>query len=280
VTDQTSGVGAAPPLAAFSQATAVHHRTAGVFDAEVSGEWAIGGRPNGGYLLAFLGRVATTVTEKAHVVAASAHYLRSPEPGPVEIEGELLRKGRSISQVRVRMSQRDRPCIEALMSTGDLESSTEPRWNAGVPEPRPVPFDDCVRLDPVTPHGIPVSLFEQVEARLEQESMGGITERSPSGRGEISGWLKLPGEEHFDPVSLLLAVDAMPPASFDTHVNAMVATIELTAYIRAIPSPGPVRIVSRARLIDSRCADETCDIWDSTGRLVAQATQLAAVHPG
>lgn len=280
MTDQTSGAGPVPVLEVFSQATAVRARAPGVFDAELSGEWTIGGRPNGGYLLSLLGRVASSLTEQGHVVAASAHYLRSPEPGPVEIEGELLRRGRSISQVRVRMSQRDRPCIEALMSVSALDSSTAPRWDAGVPEPRPVPFDDCVRLEPITPHGVPVSLFEQVDVRLEHDSLGGITKGRPSGRGQMSGWLKLLGEEHFDPVSLLLAVDAFPPPSFDTHVNGMVATVELTAYIRAIPAPGPVRIVSRARLIDSQCVDETCDIWDVTGRLVAQATQLAAVQPG
>jgi acyl-coenzyme A thioesterase PaaI-like protein len=72
-------------------------------------------------------------------------------------------------------------------------------------------------------------------------------------------------------------VDAFPPPSFDTPVTNMVTTVELTTYIRAIPAPGPVRVVSRARLIDPQCVDETCDIWDVTGRLVAQATQLAAV---
>ena len=279
MTDQASDVGSASPLEVFSQATSIRAHTDETFDADLSAEWTIGGRPNGGYLLAILGRAATAVTGSGHVVTAGAQFLRAPAPGPVRLEAELLRRGRSISQVRVRMSQGDRPCVEALMTTGELDTSPAPRWDTGVPEDEPVPFDDCVRLAPITPQGVHVAVFEQVDVRLEKGSMGGITEGRPSGRGQLNGWLKLLGDEHFDPISLLYALDALPPPTFDTEFNAMVSTIELTAYVRAFPAPGPVRIVNRARLIDSQCVDETCDIWDVNGRLVAQATQLAKVPP-
>jgi len=280
MTDQESGVGPASVLEVlFSQASSVRARVAGIFDAEVSGEWTAGGKPNGGYLLALLGRAASSLTDSGHVVAASAHYLRSPDPGSVEIDGELLRRGRSISQVRVRMSQSGRPCVEALMSISELDPSAAPRWDVGVPDVQHVPFDDCVRLEPSTPDGLRVSMFDQVDLRLDPELIG-ITSGRPSGRGQVRGWLKLLGEESFDPISLLYAVDALPPPTFDTDFNSMVSTIELTAYVRAMPAPGAVRIVKRARLIDLRCVDETCDVWDGTGRLVAQATQLAKVPHG
>jgi len=278
MTNQASGGGSAPVPEAFSQASSVRARAAGTFDAEISGEWTIGGKPNGGYLLALLGRAASSLTDSGHVVAASAHYLRSPDPGPVEIEGELLRRGRSISQVRARMSQAGRPCVEALMSTSDLDPSPAPRWDAGVPDIQHVPFSDGIRLPPVTPDGVRVPMMDQVDLRLDPESSG-MTSGRPSGRGELRGWLKLLGEESFDPISLLYAVDAFPPTTFDIDFS-WVSTIELTAYVRAIPAPGPVRIVSRARLIDPQWVDETRDVWDGTGRLVAQAMQLARVPLG
>jgi acyl-coenzyme A thioesterase PaaI-like protein len=280
MTDQASGVGPASVLEIFfSQASSVRARVAGTFDAEVSGEWTVAGKPNGGYLLALLGRAASSLTDSGHVVAASAHYLRSPDPGPVEIEGEVLRRGRSISQVRARMSQGGRPCVEALMSTSELDPSAAPRWDVGVPDIQHAPFDECIRLEPFTPDGLRVAMFDQVDLRLDPESIG-ITSGRPSGRGQVRGWLKLLGEESFDPISLLYAVDALPPSTFDTDFNDMVYTVELTAYVRAVPAPGPVRIVRHARLIDSQCVDETCDVWDGTGRLVAQATQLAKVPLG
>src|SRR5215467_12153783 len=75
MTDQAAG-GSASVLELFSQATAIRARAAGVFDADVSAEWTIAGIPNGGYLLALLGRAASSLTESGCVVAASAHYLR------------------------------------------------------------------------------------------------------------------------------------------------------------------------------------------------------------
>ena len=259
-------------LEAFSQASSVRARAAGVFDAAVSPEWTVRDKPNGGYLLALLGRAASSLTDSAHVVAASAHYLRSPDPGPIEIEAEILRRGRSISQIRARMSQGGRPCVDALISTGQLDASAAPRWDDGLPEIHHVPFDDGIRMKPVTPDGFSIPMLEQVDLRVDPKSSGIMSGR-PSGRGRLHGWLALLGEETFDPISLLYAVDAFPPTSFDIDFS-WTFTVELTAYVRAIPVPGPVRILSRARLVNPPWMDEACDIWDGTGRFVAQATQL------
>ena len=55
-------------------------------------------------------------------------------------------------------------------------------------------------------------------------------------------------------------------------------TLELTAYVRALPAPGPVRVLHKAQLIEGNRVDEACFVWDSRGRLVAQATQLAGIR--
>jgi hypothetical protein len=82
----------------------------------------------------------------------------------------------------------------------------------------------------------------------------------------------------FDPTALLYAVDGLPPATFDVEYSGWVPTIELTAYVRARPVPGPVRMVQRAKLVDAGRVDEVCLVWDSSGRLVAQGRQLAGVR--
>lgn len=249
------------------------------FDAQVSSEWTIGGKPNGGYLLAMLGRAAAAVGEHDHVIAASAHYLHSPDPGPVTIEAEVLRTGRSASQIRTRMGQGDRACVEALVTTSQLGEGTVPYWDGGLPEVSEVAYEDCTRLVPRTPDGVPVAIMEQIEVRVEPASSG-FTSGQPSGRGELRGWLALPASESFDPASLLFAVDAFPPATFDIEMAGWVPTLELTAYVRALPAPGPVRVLQRAQLIDAQRVDESCCIWDRTGRLVAQGTQLAGIRLG
>ena len=121
--------------------------------------------------------------------------------------------------------------------------------------------------------------MEQIEVRLDPDSTG-FTDGRPSGRGELRGWLALPGGEAFDPASLLFAVDAFPPATFDIEFSGWVPTLELTVYVRAVPAPGPVRMLHRAQLIDAGRVDESCFVWDKTGRLVAHGTQLAGIRLG
>jgi hypothetical protein len=121
--------------------------------------------------------------------------------------------------------------------------------------------------------------LEHAEVRLDPAS-GGFTRNEPSGRGELRGWLALPEGENFDPWSLLFAVDAFPPATFDLEFAGWVPTFELTVYVRALPAPGPARVLQRAGMIADRRVDEACYVWDSTGRPVAQGTQLAGVRLG
>ncbi len=275
MTDQAADV-TSPAAESLSAASSLRPGAGpGAFEAEVSAAWTIGGRPSGGYLLALLARAATTLTGNPHVVAASAHYLRSPDPGAVEVSGEVLRQGRSVSQARVRMSQGGRPCVEALLSTGELDPAAAPRWDGGAADSPPPPYEEGFRLPPHTPEGIPVEMLNHVDLRFDQDSTGMIEGR-PSGRGQLTGWLRLLTED-FDPISLLYAIDAFPPATFDTAAGCWMSTIEMSAYVRGVPAPGPVRVVSRTRLIDPPWVDQTCEVRDAAGRVVAQATQLAKI---
>jgi acyl-coenzyme A thioesterase PaaI-like protein len=261
----------------FSEVSALVRREPGSFEAVLDPEWTIGGKPNGGYLLAMLGGAAASVSAHDHVIAASAHYLHAPEPGPVLIGTEVLRAGRSTSQVRARLEQGGNACVEALITVSHLNKGTQPYWDRGLPGMSNPRFEECVRLVPILPNGKRVAIMEQVDLRLEPQTQG-FTTGQPAGRGELRGWLALPGGEAFDPSSLLYALDSFPPATFDIEFSGWVPTLELTAYVRAIPVPGPVRVLQRARLIDAGRVDEACFIWDSAGRLVAQGTQLAGIR--
>jgi len=251
----------------------------GRFKAGVDPAWTIGGKPNGGYLLAMLGRAAGAMSAHLHVISASAYYLHAPEPGPVLIDAQVLRQGRSASQVQARMSQQGRACVEALFITSEVDPGGTPYWERGLPQIPWLPYDECPRLIPVLPDGSSVAIMQQIEVRIDPGAAG-FMRGEPSGRGELRGWLALRGGEDFDPAALLFAVDAFPPATFDIEFSGWVPTLELTAYVRALPAPGPLRVLQRAELIDGKRVDESCDVWDRTGRLVAQGRQLAGVRLG
>src|ERR1700723_1467374 len=105
----------------FEDVSSVTETAPGLFDAFADPEWTIGGRPNGGYLLAMLGRAGAATCTHDDVIAASAHYMRSPEPGPVALHAEVLRAGRSTSQVRARLEQDGQLCVEAHLTVSDID---------------------------------------------------------------------------------------------------------------------------------------------------------------
>jgi Thioesterase-like superfamily len=265
----------------FSDVSALTPTAADSFDIDISANWTIGGKPNGGYLLALLGRAATQASTHEHVIAASAHFLRAPEPGPVEITVDLLRSGRSASQLRARLEQRGKACVECLLTTADLDPAAEPYWAAGTPDARadPQARASLPRLPAQNPQGVRVELMGLVDIRIDTETSA-WSRGEPSGRGELRGWLALPDGEDFDPLSLLYAVDAFPPATFDIAFTGWVPTLELTVYVRALPAPGPVRVLQRAGLIEDQRVDEECWVWDSRGRVVAHGSQLAGIRLG
>ena len=175
----------------FSEVTALEARQAGSFDGVVDAGWTIGGRPNGGYLLAMLGRAAAAVTDHPDVIAASAQFVQPPEPGPVVVRTEILRAGRSASQVRARIEQNGNACVESLVTLARIDPDAVPYWDAGIPPAGGLGFDECVLLEGPAPGGVRVALFDHVEVRLEPETLGfGVG--APTGRGELRGWLALP----------------------------------------------------------------------------------------
>jgi hypothetical protein len=127
--------------------------------------------------------------------------------------------------------------------------------------------------------GFEVPLLAVVAERLDPATMGWAVGK-PSGAGELRGWLRFDDGREPDPLALLAVVDALPPATFDLGVIGWVPTLALTAHVRAVPAPGALMVRQRARHVAGGRVDEECDVWDSTGRLVATGHQLAGVrHP-
>jgi acyl-coenzyme A thioesterase PaaI-like protein len=262
-------------MAGFDRATALRGGEPGRYRAELDPQWSIAGKLNGGYLLSLCGRAAVAELntggpdgEEAafpHPVAASAHYLASPEAGEAELDVTVLRLGTETGV-----------CVEALVTCGGLDDG-EP-FHQGAPPPALPPIADCPRL-PVEGPGFQVPMMAVVAEHLDPATMGWAVGH-PSRTGELRGHLVLDDGREPDPLFLLTVVDSFPPASFDLGLSGWVPTIALTAYVRALPAPGPLAVRQRARHVAGGRVDEDCDVWDSAGHLVASGYQLAGVrHP-
>jgi acyl-coenzyme A thioesterase PaaI-like protein len=268
----------------FDAATAVRPVGPGRFVADVHPDWSIAGRTNGGYLLALMGRAAEAHDDGRSQragrlpapVAATASYLSPAPAGPASLEVTTLRSGRTSSVHRVQLHDGDgEQRAEALVTLGALREDARPHYD-GVEPVRLPPIEDCVRLTVEGP-GFTVPLMGVVAQHLDPECLGWLR-GAPSGVGELRGWLALDDGRDADPTSLLLAVDALPPATFDLGLGGWVPTLQLSAWVRAVPAPGPLRVRQRARLVEDGMVDETCDVWDARGRLVATGHQLAGIR--
>lgn len=261
----------------FDTATQVVPDGPGRFTAHIDDQWSVAGRTNGGYLLAVLGRAAGAVGAPHHdVVAATATYLSPVPPGPVGLVVDVLRRGRSTSVLRVRLQTLDdEPRVEALVTCGRLDDANEP-FHDGVERPSLPPLADCPRLPPYFGE-FEVPIMRVVAEHLDPATSG-WTRGQPDGVGELRAYLMLDDGAGPDPLSLLLAVDALPPASFDLGLGGWVPTLQLSAWVRGVPAAGPLVVRQRARLVQSGLFDETCDVWDSRGHLVATGHQLAGVR--
>ncbi|HYY80040.1 MAG TPA: thioesterase family protein [Actinomycetes bacterium] len=272
--ERSIGTGA---VAAFDLATAVRHGADG-WRAEVDPGWGVGGRPNGGYLLALAARAGVAETGRPHPLATSAHFLEPPVPGPAELQVTRLRGGRALSAARVTMRQDGRACLEALVTTGTLDPADRPDWQAPDGPPALPPLSDCLQGMPDLPGGVRVGLLDHVDIRVDPATSGWLRGR-PAGRLEMRGWVRFRDLRPPDPLALLQAVDALPPASFELGVARWAPTVEMTVLVRGLPADGWLACAIRGRLWQGGWFDEEAEVWDAGGRLVAQSRQLAGARP-
>ena len=83
-----------------------------------------------------------------------------------------------------------------------------------------------------------------------------------------------------DAIGLLIAADTFAPVVFNRGEFPVgwSPTLELTVHIRGVPAPGPLRCRFFSRFIENGMFDESGEIWDSEGALVAHSRQLALVQ--
>ncbi len=123
----------------------------------------------------------------------------------------------------------------------------------------------------------PPPFMGRVDLRLHPEDTG-FADGGGTGEPLMRGWFRLPDGEPVDTVALLCAVDAFPPTIFNARLpRTWTPTLELTAHVRARPEPGWLRCRFVTRFVTGGFLEEDGEVWDASGRLVAQSRQLALV---
>jgi len=242
-----------------------------LFSAEVKPGWDIGGNANGGYLMAIAGRAMAAAVGRPPVTL-TAHYLRPAPAGPCDIEVTTVRSGRRFATATASLTMASGQTLQLLGTFGD-QTPGGPSLTREAPVDLPA-YDDCEFPPPPT-DGPGPEMARRLAVRIRPGDERFRT-GNPSGNAEIRGWFAFADGEPIDAIGLLLVADAFPPPIFNTDLPAAwVPTVELTVHVRGVPEPGPLRCWFRSRFIHDGLLDEEGEIWDSTGKLVAQSRQLA-----
>jgi acyl-CoA thioesterase len=209
----------------------------------------------------------------------SGYYLSAARPGPVSVRTETLRRGRTVSTGTASVRQGDEERLRVLATYGDLGGQDHSDVRTSATPPQLPPPEKCAGTELAPAEFRARSpLLDRFELRLDPATAGWAA-GAPSGRGLIQGWFRLPDGREPDPLALLLAVDALPPVSFDLGIVGWAPTLELTVHVRAWPAPGWLRLTHSTRNFAHGYLEEDAEVWDSSDRLVAQSRQLARVRP-
>ncbi|WP_141581875.1 thioesterase family protein [Actinomadura sp. WMMA1423] len=260
-------------MSGFGESTAVKPVGEGRYEAVLDEGYGIAQALNGGYLMAVLARAAVDSSPHEHPVSTAANFHRVAKPGPAELVVDSRKVGRTAASSFVTLVQDGRPVVDALITTGTLDPAAEPDFAAEAPAPLP-PLEECTGFRP--PAAVDGGFADQVDMRFDRTTMGWLDGR-PSGRPEIRGWFRHRCGHEFDGYSLALAVDALPPVALNLGAQGWAPTVELTWHMRAVPAPGWLAVHGTGRLLAGGWFDEEVEVWDTTGRLVAQSRQIARV---
>ncbi|HEX8095058.1 thioesterase family protein [Jatrophihabitans sp.] len=246
------------------------------FGATISDRWSVGdAHANGGYVLSVCLRALEQVLDKPDPLAVSAFFQRRVLPGPAEVHVDIARSGRRLATGEARLLQGDQEAVRVVASFADLSRAAGPTLVSGSAPVLPPP-QDCLDLFSGEVLGDSGLEAPGIAGRLEYRTprLPGWRQGSPSGQAKAEFWLRPAGGRPADTLLLPGLVDMAVPAVFELGHYAT-TTIELTVHVRARPVPGWLACRVSTRYLIEGYHEEDFEIWDSTGRLVAQSRQLA-----
>lgn len=263
-------------MSLFEIDTAVESRGEDRFRAVITDRWnGLAGRPLGGYVLAVCLRALREAMPVSDLFAASAFYLHPVDPGPVEVRTEIARVGRRSAVGEARLYQNG---AEALRTVAEF---TGPGLFGGQNLIAAEPPDLPPPSQAFSPYGgsapSAVSVIDRVEYRVA-DSPGRSRKPGTGSLGTEAArttlWMRLAEGGMEDLLAIALLADAAPPAVLEIGATGS-TTLELTIHVRSRPRSQWLACQALTRFVIDGHHEEDFEMWDETGRLVAQSRQLA-----
>lgn len=249
------------------------------FAGELNRHWTIGPKVHGGAMLALCANAARLAcggpSGALQPVAVSASYLWAPDPGPMRLVTTIRKRGRRVSLVDVELTQGERTAVRTVVTLSEPEHQAPPllSFNPVVPLMTPEPPPGLEPIGPGHPMEHIVHLAHGCDIRPALTTLG---PRSDGGPPVIEMWVR-PKDAAPDVLFALLCGDVSAPVTYAVNRNGWAPTVQLTAYLRAVPADGWLRVICSCVQIGQDWFDEDHTVVDCEGRIVVQSRQLAMV---
>lgn len=240
---------------------------------EVRPGFDVFGIPHGGMLAGLVGNAALTISGEPDLFTVTIHYLRKAAVGPVRFETRRVGGSRRLATWSLTAIQEEQPVLTAIASVGDRSGIEGPSWTD-----RPAWSAPESAFGPAAGDPVMEAVFRTpaVAQRFEQRI---VTDTAAFASGLRAGHSVLRSRiatDEPDQLTALVACDITPPAVWNVlGPNGWVPTVELTAHVRARPSPGPLHIEASTHQVAGGFLEEDALVHDSSGRLIVQSRQLA-----
>lgn len=249
----------------------------GRWSAHLAEGWDIFGVTNGGYLMAIATRAMEAESEGRSLISATGSYLNPAGAGPVDVDVEVLKKGRSLSTLRATLSTAGRNLVYVTGVFSDPETQRSEARLVGAEPPDLPPPDECVPAVPTSDAPLPPPFTGKVDLRIHPDDARAVLGEK-TGVPLMRGWFRLRDGEPMTAHAVVLATDAMPPAIFNADLSVgWTPTVDLTVQIRDPAPTGWLATRFSSRFITDGMLEEDGEIWDEQGNPVALSRQLALV---
>lgn len=243
----------------------------------IPASWAQGRASFGGLVTALaFSQMQSVVSAGRPMRALQVSFVGPVTAGvPVAIETELLREGKSVSQVQARMVQEGQPRLVALASFGAGRESAV--TVASMPAPEARPPEQCQALPYI--EGVTPAFTQHVEMRWAFGSMPFTGNRER----EMGGWMRFrtPPSDMTD--AHIIALTDVWPSALLPHLQKPAPASSLSWSLEFI-HPRPV-IAADDWLLYRASIDQAgagyghaqASIWNRQGELVAVSRQTVTV---
>jgi hypothetical protein len=265
------------PAASLLALFADHRLTDKDLTVTVPQDWTSWQGKHGGLIAGLAVDAAAAAHPDAVVKSVTARFSRQLADSPFVFRWAVALGGRVVRTIDVTASQDETPVMAATVTmVADGTGAAGPGWYSR-PAPPSLPPARCPRYEMDR-------AFLPVGSHLDIRPCGGCFPLTAATEPWMLAWLSVIPEVAIGPGAAVLLSD-LAPGVFPLLTSPVPApTVELTVYLcadlGAEPGTAPVLGSQRNSSTAGHWSVDDASLWDSAGRLIAQAQQLRRIIGG